>query len=78
MTAVEFRELVKSTGLHQKKLATLIGRHQVTLIKYLSGAIPIPKDIAEKVVALDTLINGRLPPDADAAVYVRTYVNATK
>ena len=78
MTAVEFRELVKSTGLHQKKLATLIGRHQVTLIKYLSGAIPIPEDIAAKVVALDALINGKLPPDADAAVYVRAYVTATK
>lgn len=78
MTAEEFHAVVKSTGLHQKKLAALIGRHHVTLIKYLTGAMPIPENIAEKVVALDAIINGKLPPDADAAVYVRAYVTATK
>lgn len=41
MTPQQFRDLIAAAGLKQGKVAELIGRDRRTVVRYLSGAVPI-------------------------------------
>jgi DNA-binding transcriptional regulator YiaG len=46
MTATALKQRRKALGLTQSALAAKIGVHEITVAKWETGAVPIPKPIA--------------------------------
>ena len=59
MTAEEFTAHVKSTGLQLRKVAEVCDRSEFTIYRYMNGFAKVPQLVAEKIIRLDEVINGK-------------------
>ena len=59
MTAEEFSARVKSTGLKLCKVAEVCDRSEFTIFRYMNGSAKVPQLVAEKIIRLDEVINGK-------------------